>query len=387
MPAIKPQRYKSSNRENFFRLNYYDIFARNMRAGILLVLFFLNAGSGWSQSTEIIKDLRNSWKVSDGDRLEDYQGQNVHTIHLLITDQFNGGVISIKAPGEFTLFINGQLQLRTKSEIRLKVDSLRAVRAGTPLLSIFQNSNVKTVQTDFIVKASLENERFTREPTDFNDFVILSALLLFGFFVILFRSNTRLTTDYLNLAKVFSIQEREEAIVTGRIGSSVNILFFVFISLLLGLLLMILFHLGPPVLNFSSKVSIQSTAGAFMGWLLFSIIIFSVLITKLLLIWFMSALFGFKGVVRFQFFNFIRSLYVVSVLMGTALLGYFMLEIEKTDFFYFLLASAGGFMILSAFFLYFKLLTRTSSSIFHLFSYLCGSEIIPLMILIKVLLN
>ena len=358
-----------------------------MRAGILLILFFLSAGSVWSQSTEKIKDLRSFWKVSEDDRLVDYQGQHVHTIHLLVTDQFNSGVISIKAPGEFTLFIDGQLQLRAKSEFRLNVDSLRAMREGTLVLSIFQNRNVKTIQTDFIVRASLENERFTRGPTDFNDFVILSALLLFGFFVILFRSNTRLTTDYLNLAKVFSIQEREEAIVTGRIGSSVNILFFVFISLLCGLLLMITFHWGPPVLHFSSKVSIQSTAAAFIGWLLFSITIFSVLITKLLLIWLMSSLFGFKGVVRFQFFNFIRSLYVVSVLMSIALLGYFIFEMEKTNFFYFLLASAGGFMILSAFFLYFKLLTRTSSSVFHLFSYLCGSEIIPLMILIKVLLN
>lgn len=358
-----------------------------MRAGVLLILFFLSAGSGWSQPTEIIKDLRNSWKVSEGERLVDYHGQDVHTIHLLVTDQFKGGILLIKAPDEFTLFINGQLQLRTKSEYRLNVDSLRAMRAGTTLLSIFQNSNVKTLQTDFIVKASLENERFAREPTDFNDFVILSALLLFGFFVILFRSNTRLTIDYLNLAKVFSIQEREEAIVTGRIGSSVNILFFVFISLLFGLLLMITFHGGPLVLRFSGKAPIQSTADAFVWWLLFSIIIFSVLITKLLLIWFMSVLFGLKGVVRFQFFNFIRSLYVVSVLMGIALLGYFMLEIEQIDFFYFLLASAGGFMLLSAFFLYFKLMTRTSSSIFHLFFYLCGSEIIPLMILIKVLLN
>ena len=358
-----------------------------MRAGILLILFFLSAVSGWSQSTEIIKDLRNSWKVSVGDHLEDYHGHDVHTIHLLITDQFKGGVISIKAPREFTLFIDGQLQLRTKSEFQLKVDSLRAVRAGTPLLSIFQNNNVKTIQTDFIVKASLENERFTREPTDFSDFVILSALVLFGFFVILFRSNIRLTTDYLNLVKVFSIQEREEAIVTGRIGSSVNILFFVFISLLYGLLLLIIFHWGPPVLRFSAKVSFQSTTDVFIGWLIFSIIIFSVLITKLLLIWLMSTLFGFKGVVRFQFFNFIRSLYVISVLMGIVLVGYYVLEIEKTVFFYFLLASAGGFMILSALFLYFKLMTRTSSSVFHLFSYLCGSEIIPLMILIKVLLN
>lgn len=358
-----------------------------MRAGVLLILFLLSAGSGWSQATEAIKDLKDHWTVAKGDHLEDYHGQPVHTIHLPIIDQFKGGIISIKTPGEFTLFINGQLQLRTRSDYKLNVDSLLTVHAGTPLLSVFQKGNVKAIQTNLIYKAHLENENFIREATHFNDFVILGSLLLFGFFVILFRSNTRLTIDYLNLAKVFSIQEREEAIVTGRIGSSVNILFFVFISLLFGLLLIVIFNWGPPVLHFSSKVSIQSTTEAFTWWLLLSVIIFTFLITKLLLIWSMSALFGFKGVVRFQFFNFVRSLYVASALMGIAMLFYFMLEIKNVDFYYFVLASASGFMILGVFFLYFKLMARIPSSVFHLFSYLCGSEIIPLMILIKVLLN
>jgi Domain of unknown function (DUF4271) len=358
-----------------------------MRVTVVLILFFLSAGGAGSQPTEIRKDLSAHWKVLEGDRMEDYQGQAVHTIHLFVTDQFKGGILSIKAPGEFTLFINGQLQLRAHSEYKLNVDSLLAMRAGTPLLSIFQKGNVTSIQTDLISHAQLENENLTRESTHFNDFVILSSLLLFGFFVILFRSNTRLTVDYLNLEKLFSIQEREEALVTGRIGSSINILFFVFISLLCGVLLMVIFRWDPPELYLSHKGSIHSSASAFAQWLVVSLAIFIFLILKLLLIWIMGTLFDYKGVVRFQFFNFIRSLYIASALMGFVLLGYFMLEIKNPDFFYFLLASACGFMILSAFILYFKLMTRTSSSFFHLFFYLCGSEIIPLMILIKVLLN
>lgn len=80
-------------------------------------------------------------------------------------------------------------------------------------------------------------------------------------------------------------------------------------------------------------------------------------------------------------------MYASSAIMGLVMLGYFVLEIEKPDFFYFLLAAYCAFMMLSTLFLYFKLMTRTSSSVFHLFSYLCGSEIISMMILIKVLLN
>jgi Domain of unknown function (DUF4271) len=358
-----------------------------MRAGILLVLFFLIAVSGWSQPTERVKDISSYWKVAEGDRLEDYNGQAVHSIHLAIVDEFKGGIISIKAPDEFALFVNGQLQLRSRSEFKLKVDSLLAVRAGTPLLSIFQKSDVKNLKTDLIYNAFTENENFLRGSNHFNDFVIISSILLFGFFIILFRSNTRLTIDYLNLAKVFSFQEREEATVTGRIGSSVNILFFVFISMLGALLLIVIFKGAPPILPFTNKIILMSFTKVFARWLLLSFVILVLLIGKLALIWSMSNLFGFKGVVRFQFFNFIRSLYVSSALMGFVLLGYFMMEVEKPDFFYLMVASACGLMILSIFFLYFKLMTRTSSAVFHLFSYLCGSEIIPLMILIKVLLN
>jgi len=381
------QRYNASHRENFQGLNYYDIFARNMRAGILLLLFYFSTGCGWAQAVEKIIDIKDKWKVTKGDRLEDYHGQPVRSIHLLINDQFKGGTLVIKAPDEFALFINGQLQHRTKFQLRLNVDSLLKLQPDDILLSIFQQDNVKTLQTDLIYKGQFDNENLIRQSSWFNDFVILSSLILFGFFVILFRTNTRLASDYLNAVKILSFQEREEAIVTGRIGSSVNILFFVFISLLSGLLLIIIFNLGAPVLHFSSTVTIGSVTEYFIGWLLFSFVIFIFLIGKLLLIWCLSALFGYKGVVRFQFFNFIRSLYLVFVVMSLVLLGYFMVGIKNPDFFYFMLASAGGFMILSSLFLYFKLMTRISSAVFHLFFYLCGSEIIPMMILIKVLLN
>jgi hypothetical protein len=69
------------------------------------------------------------------------------------------------------------------------------------------------------------------------------------------------------------------------------------------------------------------------------------------------------------------------------LLVYFILNLENPDFFYYLLATACGFMILSALVFFLKLLNRISSAGFHLFSYLCGSEIISMMILTKVLLN
>lgn len=357
-----------------------------MRASVLLIFFLLSAGTGWSQPTEIVKDLRDLWKVSAANRLEEYTGQEVSTIHIVVTDRFKGGTIVIHAPQEFTLFVNGQLRFHACEQYGLNVDSLLSVEMGSPLLSIFMKGNMAALQINHVYRAYLSNENTARQSTFFKDFVILGSLLLFGFFVILFRTNTRLTVDYLNVVKVFSLQEREEAIVTSRIRSSVNILFFVFISMLGSFLLIIIFKSGPAVLHLSNNFSIQSMRGALIQWLILSVGMFILLIGKLLLIWSMSTLFDYRGVVRFQFFNFIRTLFVVSVLMGLFLVIYYMLEMENPDFFYFLLASACGILTLNTFFLYFKLMTRTTSAVFHLFSYLCGSEIIPLMILIKVLL-
>ena len=367
--------------------NYYDIFAVSMRKFLLLAfLFFLISPFAWAQTDEVREDLRDHWKISRGGRLEDYNGQPAQAIHFFIEDQFRGGTLFVKSPAEFTIFVNGKLQVRTTHHKKLNIDSLLAKSSGTPLLSIFQNSNIKSAQTQLISNGNTERENPLRQTTHFADFVILSSMLLFGLFVVLFRSNTRLTIDYLNLAKVFSFQEREEAIVTGRIGSSVNLLFFVFISLLFGLLLILIFHWGPVEIRFSSIGHPELTSDVFVRWGVVSSVVLALLIGKLLLIWCLSKLFGFKDVVRFQFFNFIRSLYVASALMGIASLVYFMIGVYDPGFFFSLLVSVCGFMILGAVFLYFKLMTRASSAGFHLFSYLCGSEIIPLMILIKVLL-
>jgi hypothetical protein len=74
------------------------------------------------------------------------------------------------------------------------------------------------------------------------------------------------------------------------------------------------------------------------------------------------------------------------IITGFFTAAYFIGHFQNPGFFNYLLWGGCAILVLSSIFLYFKLLSRTGSSLFHLFSYLCGSEIIPLMILIRVLL-
>jgi hypothetical protein len=235
-----------------------------------------------------------------------------------------------------------------------------------------------------VSKSDLDNP--VREGILFKDFVILASFMLITFMIVLFRVNPRLTLDYLNVVKLFSFQERDEAIVAGRIGSSVNLFFFALVSFLLSLLLMIIFYVAPDRIRLAGDFVFQSTPRAFFIWLLLSTIIFLLLISKLVLIASFSLLFNLKSTVRFQFFNFIRLLFVTAIVMGVMAVIYFIFHSQNPALFYNLLILGSFFVITGTVFLFLKLLARTAFPVFHLFSYLCATEIIPLMILGKVIL-
>jgi hypothetical protein len=339
------------------------------------------------QPREVRTDLRQDWKVFYNNQYVDYNGQRTQAIHLALNDQFNGKMLMIESRTEFGVFVNGRLLMQNRKEARLSIDSVRTLYPGAAVLSVYAADHLNSLQTILVHhdnSPDFSNDQ--RAPSFFVDFVILAMLGLFIFFVILFRSNTNLTLDYLNVAKVFSIQSREEAITTGRIGSSANLLFFMFISLLSGLILMVIDYFGFPETYLPKPFGFKSAPWTLAAWIIISVVIFLLLMLKLVQIWIMSTLFNFKDIVRFQYFNFVRSMYASMVLTGLSGLVYFIGKFQNPVFFYVLLWAACLIMMISTVFLYLKLLNRTGASLFHLFSYLCGSEIIPIVIFVKVLL-
>ncbi|HEV8512709.1 MAG TPA: DUF4271 domain-containing protein, partial [Cyclobacteriaceae bacterium] len=97
-----------------------------------------------------------------------------------------------------------------------------------------------------------------------------------------------------------------------------------------------------------------------------------------------ALLFGWRDITGVQFFNFIRVLMLSLALIAIVSLFCFSFGINAN---YFTLMKAGCMLLLmGAGLLYFKLQARTTFHSFHLFSYLCATEIFPLMILVKVLL-
>jgi hypothetical protein len=212
----------------------------------------------------------------------------------------------------------------------------------------------------------------------------MAGAILVIFVLVLFRTNPQLTLDYFSFAKIFSVQERNENLLASRITSSVNLLFYLFCALLTGYLLSFVFYLAGSYFPASTALSIETFGGSFQVWLRLSFYILLLLASKLVAVLIFSSLFNFRETVSFQFFNFLRFVLFTAVMMAILSLIYFIFKGGEPLFYRQLILMALALMSAGSVMVLIKLLARAPFSFFHLFSYLCASEIIPLVIIIKI---
>jgi hypothetical protein len=358
-----------------------------MMIRVLLVLLLTEAS--WAAPV-VVKDLRSDWLTYSNDRylpLDVDHSVDISTIYFPVDPaSFKGQYLAASAPEEWSLFVNRKLVFSGKEKL-FNIDSLARKYPGPLFLAVYSATGVSRLSTAIVslaVTNSAGEQMDKRPPTFFRDYGILAAAALLLFFLALFRTNPQLTLDYFSFAKIFSVQERNENLLASRITSSANLLFYVFCALLTGFLLSAVFYTGGSYFLVSRFVTINSFGAAFGVWMRLSLFILLLLAAKLAIVLFFSSLFNFRETVSFQFFNFLRFVLFTSVVMALLSLGYFIFKGEQIIFYErlvvlsLMLLSAGSVMVLI------KLLARAPFSFFHLFSYLCASEIIPLVIIIKI---
>jgi len=355
-----------------------------MRALFALTLLFFSAQLS-AQPREV--DLRTQWQVYQDGQYLPFHNKATQSVHIQLNSKTHGGLLFVTDRREFSVFIDGQLGWRMTNTLKINTDSLLRVKGGAVLISIFQEAPIFSLQTKLVfLNQNSADLNVLRPLASFSNFIVLVVLFLLFFFVALFRANGQLMFDYLNVIKLLSLQERDEATVTGRIGASINILYFAFVSFLFSFLMLVLFHYSIDRFSLSTYLTTDSAASAFGIWFILSVFIFVALLSKLVLIFISAQLFGLRDTVRFQFFHFIRLLFIVGIGVGLVLTGFYIFGTRSAGMFAGLLIAVSLLVLMSIVFLFLKLLGRTGLPVFHLFSYLCASEIIPLIILGRVLL-
>jgi Domain of unknown function (DUF4271) len=361
----------------------------------IICLFFLCSIVSITNAQEavVVKNFTGEWKVFQNGQYEPYVpgAGGVRNIFFSVeANNFPESFLQVSSPVPLTLFINGQIAASSNDPLLLSIDSLAEIFQSRVLqINILQEeihpgSLLTNIQANIKPLSSVEDHSLMRFST-FRDFAIVGMLILMVMLIIIIQINPKLTSDYFSVAKIFSMREGEDGQSHSRITSSINILFYAYCSLMLGYFLIIIFHYVPS--HYASAISFQGDTffGAVIQWLELSLIVLVLCFVKITLVYSLSFVFGMPEIGGIHFFNWVRLLLGVFGILTAVLFLYFIGHGQQEGFYIFLLRIMSwvlaGWMIL----IIFKLYRQAGHSMFHLFSYICATELIPFLITIKVL--
>jgi hypothetical protein len=341
----------------------------------------------------LVKDFKPDWQIYQAERYVPFQsGGRISTIYFsLEPSKFPGEVMRINSNEPYTVFINGQLFTSSSAKVDLPVDSLQLIFSAPVLQIAIHQEKIREggLETLIVSKAPVKTgtEELPMQFSSFRDFAIVGMLILVSVLILVVQLNPKLAADYFSVIKMFFLREGEDSQIHSRITSSINFLFYVYCSLMIGYYLMIIFRFIPSQYVVALAFQSDSFGEAMFLWIKLSAIILAIIFFKVLLVYILSMMFGLTEIAGVHIFNWIRVLLVVFGSLTMILFFYFILHGQNENFHIVLLKIISWLLVGWMFLIVLKLSKRMSHSMFHLFSYICVTELIPLLITIKVLYN
>ena len=347
-----------------------------------------------------LRNLRWDWEVYDNEveHFVPYFKQNkTEAIRFEIDlNKYRGSTLKLVLPGNYFVWIDGKLvmdnlQYRTTY---MALDSLNRIYAQSRIsMTIYSDTfNGKAVETSIVntqngnslsSEVSFFLQRKNKSQLDI--FIIISIATLS--LIALFRAfNNRLFQEYFSLTKSLQVRQNFDLITAHAPVAWPNIGFIIFYAILIGATVMNfgLFHTSQ---NFDFPLDISSTNSIPTG-LKVSLVCFVLMIGKILLVTLGSELFNLSKIKAIHFFAYFRLSLIMAMLSFVLSLinGIFDGALINENWYSIqiivLLAWSGRFILI--FFVLNKIYTFRK---LHLFSYLCSSELIPLLLFFKIFLK
>jgi hypothetical protein len=367
---------------------------KTLRLFFLLTLASAHLSVSYASDYFLKKDLQPEWQVYQEDQYIPYAAGSgiISSIHFQIDARSErNDYLAISSKKPVSVFLNGKI-LATSTAFVLKIDSLAKLAGGSSALSFSvhgENITPLSLQTSMrtVTKPVSADDDLYLRTTAFRDFAIFSFVIILVFLIVIVQLNPKLAADYFSITKIFSLRETEDSQAYTRITSSTNFLFYIFCSLMLGYYFMIVFHFVPERYSIAFSFQSKTFAGAILQWLRLSSIILLACVAKIALVYTLTFLFGVKELAGIHFFNWMRLILIFFGAITLVVSFYFIAHGQQLEFFSTLLKLLSwvllGWMILIGL----KLSRHMGRSLFHLFSYICATELIPFLITLKVLYN
>jgi hypothetical protein len=354
--------------------------------GCFLVILHYSAAQ---ENLLVLKDLRSEWVVYAGNSYKPYADREVTspaTVYFAVdAEVFKGYRLLIECNQAFSVFCEGVLVQDQEKKMNFSVDSLaRLFNKNLFFIGVHQRGGIDNTSLQTIIGTNLPSKGISepgplaRNENNLQNLTVSALLILIIFFSIMLRLNPRLTAHCFSVVKLFSIREGEESQSLNRIGNWGNILFYVFASLLTSFILLLFWNDQLLGSTQDSEFPI-----IFLRWAETGVVVLAAFFGKALILKMFSVIFNFREQMGFQFLNFMRLVSFSMILLILSVLSYRTLFPEGGLVIFYSLFPwiLFGWLIL----VFIKLLNRVHVSVFHLFSYICLTELLPILFVVKAL--
>ena len=365
----------------------------------------------------VVHELQYDWQVYDRKYsayvpyLREKHG-NVNSASVpLELNAYQGYELLFYTDQEVYVFVNAALHKRfdAGSWMVFRMDSLRnAYRKSLPkanveashiFLTFYSPSRALPLQTALIGhRKNVRQEKISstiptltalpKRPSVFNYFLIIACLFILANYAFLFNLHPGAFTRFYSIKSLFGGSYRDGVPPVGKPLTGINLLFLLNHGFLLSLLYMLIRE-GSRRLFFSDQV-LRTQEGLWDYLFNFGVVgllIFFLLIFKYLGTYVLGNLFRLDKVVNVHFFEFIHYSKVFYTLLVPVLVLIFISYpslINQADTL--CIAFIIGFALLRILLISFKLNKLAPHRNLYLFSYLCVTELVPLLTGIKILL-
>ncbi|AHM61049.1 hypothetical protein D770_13975 [Flammeovirgaceae bacterium 311] len=279
------------------------------------------------------------------------------------------------------------------------MDSLRTLYGDSCLVTLYrQPLALDDVQLAVVGQQTLPvveshvGEQFLRvqeRPSrSFDDFFVLVLVVLMAGLALLRNLFPRVFQSYYNLGEVLTTRASFNTTFSYKLGGPGQLLFIVLYSALFGFLLMVLLNAAGywPELGWLGPEASFGTY--FWTWLRLTGLVLLLQLIKYFMLQVTAGVFNFQGFAAIHYFDFLRiSQMFFSVLLAAVAVVFLSLPLQIPEGAEILLKVLLVFALLRIGLIFFKLMQLAEFRKTYLFSYLCATEILPLLVGLKLLID
>lgn len=224
---------------------------------------------------------------------------------------------------------------------------------------------------------------YPKQDSYFSNLMVMLLIVILAFYAYIRATGSEVTTGHFRWWRAVSFRTISEALYKTRMFEKGNVQVIIALSLLIGTALTSGFYYAGFTSVIGKQFGFTNFSEGLMNWMIISAGVFIGFVIKNVLINAFSNLYKFNATKRVHFFNYVRlSSIIYTTFLTLICIRVFVYQYDGiVSFAHSLLLIL---LALRALVLFIKLLNAGSYRILHLFSYLCATELVPYVVLVRI---